>query len=140
MLVEAIMHKELVLVERDHTALKVARLMKEKRAGVAVVVDDAKRPIGIITDRDLVTRVMAVAGDPEQVCADQVMSSPVHAVDGDALIFDVLRAMAKHKVHRMPVINADARTVGIVHVADALMLLTTELANISEVVGRRRHA
>lgn len=140
MLVEAIMHREVVVVERDHTALRVARLMKEKRAGVAIVVDDHKRPIGVITDRDLVTRVIAEGSDAEKVCADQIMSTPVHAVDGDALVFDVLRAMAKHKVHRMPVIDSDAKVVGVVHVADALMLLTTELANISEVVGRRRHA
>jgi CBS domain-containing protein len=140
MLVEAIMHREVAVVERDHTALRVARIMKEKRSGVAVVVDERKRPIGIITDRDLVTRLLSDSLDPEKVCVDQIMSTPVHAVDGDALVFDCLRAMAKHKVHRMPVIDQEARIVGIVHVADALMLLTTELANISEVVGRRRHA
>ncbi len=139
MLVESLMNKDVAVVERDHTALRVARTMREGNRGVAVVVDEKRRPIGIVTDRDVVLRVLAAGKDPETTCVDEFMSTPVHAVDGDALVFDVLRAMAKHRVHRMPVIDGDARLVGVVHVADALMVLTTELANISEVLGRQRH-
>lgn len=139
MLVEAIMRRDVVTVERDHTALRVARLMKENRTGVAVVVDEKRRPIGVITDRDLATRIVADerANDTP---VDVFMSHPVHAIAEDALVFDCLRAMAKHRVHRMPVIDAEARIVGIVNVADSLLLLTTELANITEVMGRRRDA
>lgn len=137
MLVEAIMRKDVVTVERDHTALRVARLMKENRTGVAVVVDERRRPIGILTDRDLATRILADGRDPDAP-VDGFMTHPVHAIGKDALVFDCLRAMAKHRIHRMPVIDADARIVGIVNVADSLLLLTTELANIAEVMGRRR--
>ena len=136
MLVEAIMRREVVTVERDHTALRVARLMKEHRTGVAIVVDERRRPIGVITDRDLSTRIVADGRDSDTP-VDVFMTHPVHAISQDALVFDCLRAMAKHRVHRMPVIDAEARIVGIVNVADSLLLLTTELANIAEVVGRR---
>jgi len=137
MLVEAIMRREVVTVERDHTALRVARLMKEGQTGVAIVVDERRRPIGVITDRDLTTRILAEGRDHDTP-VDVFMTHPVHAIAEDALVFDCLRAMAKHRVHRMPVIDAEARLVGIVNIADSLLLLTTELANIAEVVGRRR--
>lgn len=138
MLVEALMHRDVAVVGRDHTALKVARVMAETHSGSVVVVDERKRPIGIVTDRDLVVRVFAAGKDADAVCVDEFMSTPVHAVDGDALVFDVLRSMARHKVHRMPVIGPDATLMGIVNVSDALLVLTTELANIAEVMGRPR--
>lgn len=137
MLVEAIMRRDVVAVERDHTVLKVARLMKEKRTGLAVVVDERHRPIGVLTDRDLATRIVADGRDSDTP-VDVVMSHPVHAVGEDALVFDCLRSMANHRVHRMPVVDSEKRLVGYVNVADSLFLLTTELANITEVMGRRR--
>lgn len=136
MLVEAITQRDAVTVERDHTVLRVARLMKERNVGAVIVVDEKRRPIGVVTDRDIAIRVVAGGKDPETP-VDEVMSHPVYAVSENALVFDTLRAMAKHHVHRVPVIDASNRLVGIVNISDAMMLLTTEQANVAEVLRSR---
>lgn len=138
MLVDAIMQTGCATVDRDHTALRAARLMKEKNVGSVVVVDEKGRPVGIVTDRDLALKLMAEGKSPETP-VDEIMSHPVFAVSQEALIFDTLREMARRHVHRMPVIDAETkRLVGMVTAEDALMLLTTELANIADVMGHAR--
>lgn len=137
MLVDAITQQDVATVERDHTVLRAAREMKEKNAGAVVVIDEKRRPIGILTDRDIAVRVVAAGRDPNTP-VDEVMSHPVFAVSIDSLVFDTLRAMAKHHVHRVPVIDGDKRLVGIANISDAMMLMTTEQANIAEVLGGRK--
>jgi len=108
--------------------------MREKNVGSVVVVDEKGRPVGMVTDRDLAVKVMAEGKSPETP-VDEIMSHPVFAVSRDALVFDTLREMARRHVHRMPVIDGGSKElIGIVTAEDALMLLTTELANIAEVM------
>jgi CBS domain-containing protein len=138
MLVEAIMQTAFASVERDHTVLRAARLMREKDVGSVVVVDEKGRPVGLLTDRDLAVKVLGEGKSPETP-VDEVMSHPVFAVSRDALVFDTLREMARRHVHRMPVIDAETKQiVGIVTAEAALMLLTTELANIADVMSVAR--
>ena len=137
MLVEAIMQTAPATVDRDHTVLRAARLMREKDVGSVVVVDDKGRPVGMLTDRDLAVKVLGDGKSPETP-VDEVMSHPVFAVSRDALVFDTLREMARRHVHRMPVIDGETKhIVGIVTAESALMLLTTELANIADVMSGR---
>ena len=138
MLVQAIMHTDPATVDRDHTALKVARLMKDRGVGSVIVVDEKGRPVGVITDRDLAVKLLPEGRDADTP-VDVIMSHPVFAVSRNALIFDTLREMARRHVHRMPVIDDETkRLVGVVTAEDALMLLTTELANIAEVMSSSR--
>lgn len=138
MLVEAIMQTAAATVDRDHTALRAARLMKEKGVGSVVVIDEKGRPVGLVTDRDLAVKLLSEGKSPETP-VDEIMSHPVYAVSRDALVFDTLREMARRHVHRMPVIDAESKKlVGVVTAEDALMLLTTELANIADVMTTAR--
>jgi CBS domain-containing protein len=138
MLVEAIMQTAPATVERDHTVLRAARLMREKGLGSVVVVDEQGRPVGMLTDRDLAVKVLG-EGKSLETPVDEVMSHPVFAVSRDALVFDTLREMARRHVHRMPVIDSETKElIGIVTAENALMLLTTELVNIAEVMSGAR--
>jgi CBS domain-containing protein len=136
MLVDAIMNTEVVTVTRDHTVLRAARLMSEQNVGSVIVVDDHNRPIGLLTDRDITIKLVAEGGSPETPL-DEIMSTPVYAVPESTLIFDLLREMSRRKVHRVPVIDEHKRLIGIVSVDDALLLLTTELVNVADVMGHR---
>ncbi len=136
MLVDAIMNPDVVTVTRDHTALRAAREMREYNVGSVVVVDEDSRPIGMVTDRDLAVKLVAEGASPETP-VDEFMSQPVYAVPRDTLIFDLLRQMSHRKIHRVPVIDNDRKIVGVVSVDDALVLLTTELVNVADVMGHR---
>jgi CBS domain-containing protein len=140
MLVEAIMQTSVATMDRDHTALRAARLMKEKDAGLVVIIDERRRPVGMVTDRDIAVKLV-VESKGVDTPVDEIMSHPVYAVSRTALVFDTLREMARRHVHRMPVIDDETtELVGVVTAEDALMLLTTELANIAEVMSQTRPA
>ena len=136
MLVGAIMSRKPVTVERDHTVLHVARLMKEQNVGAVVVVDDQRRAVGICTDRDLAIR--AFAGNhknPSSLPVDRVMTRPVVTADEDTLLFDLLRGMAAKRIRRVPVVDRASAVIGMVSMDDVILLLTTELSNVAEVLG-----
>lgn len=135
MLVDAIMNTKVVTVSRDHTVLKAAKLMRDRDVGSVVVVDDRKRPVGFLTDRDVCVKSVALGLSPDTP-VDEIMSTPVHAIPENTLIFDLLRQMADRHVHRVPVINRYKKLVGIVSVDDAMLLLTTELSNVAEVLSQ----
>jgi CBS domain-containing protein len=142
MLVGAIMSREPVTVERDHTVLHVARMMREKNIGAVVVVDGKRRPIGICTDRDVATRAFLSPGkNAGAIPVDRIMTRPVVTVDQDTLLFDLLRLMAQKSIRRVPVVDPKTQVVqGLVSTDDIILLLTTELSNLAEILGHSSQA
>jgi CBS domain-containing protein len=141
MLVGAVMSRDPVTVDRDHTVLHVARQMREKDVGAVVVVDAGGRAVGICTDRDIVTRAFAAPGNVAAHPVDRIMTKPVVTVDEDTLLFDFLRLVAEKRIRRVPVVNTKTRAViGMVSVDDAILVLTTELSNVAEVLGHSSKA
>ena len=137
MLVGAIMSRKPITVDRDHTVLHVARVMREQNVGAVVVVDEKKRPIGICTDRDVILKVFAKqANNPGATPVDRIMTRPVFTVDEDVLLFDLLRLMAKKRIRRVPVVDSKTKAmIGMASMDDIILLLTTELTNVAEVLG-----
>jgi len=136
MLVGAIMSRNPVTVGRDHTVLHVARVMREKEIGAVVVVDERGRPIGMCTDRDVTLRAILKGGEVGAIPVDRIMTKPVVAVPEDTLLFDLLRLMARKGIRRVPVVDPkDQSVVGVVSMDDIILLLTTELSNVAEVLG-----
>ena len=95
----------------------VARIMKDQDTGVVPVVD-GKRIIGLITDRDIVVRGLAEGKDLQSVSLNEIMTKGVHTVREDASVNDVLTAMGKAEIRRVPVVNSNDELVGIVSLGD----------------------
>jgi CBS domain-containing protein len=141
MLVSSIMSRKPVTVQRDHTVRHVARLMREREIGAVVIVDERGRPDGICTDRDLAIRAMAGPhADPGALPVDRIMTRPVVTAEEDTLVFDLLRTLAERRIRRAPVVNERKEIVGMVSMDDIILLLTTELANVADVLGHSSRA
>jgi len=97
---------------------EVAKLMREYDCGEIPVIDPAEQPIGVVTDRDIVCRVVAEGKNPMAYPASICMSQPVVTVPTDALLTDVVAAMEKHQVRRVPVVDEHGRCVGMISQAD----------------------
>lgn len=93
-----------------------ARLMREQHVGSLPVTDNEKL-VGMITDRDITTRVVAEAADPKMISVGDVYSRDLISVEPDQDLEEALRLMARHQVRRLPVIENDS-LVGIVAQAD----------------------
>lgn len=128
------------VVEPETNALTVAQLMRQHHIGAVVVVEaqDRSRPVGIVTDRDLVLELIAEGLDPAVFTAGDIMSvNPVLASPAMD-VMDAVQLMSAHRLRRLIVADDENRLVGIVTMEDVLELLTRELADLATgVVGAR---
>jgi CBS domain-containing protein len=97
---------------------EVAKLMAHNDCGEIPVVDMAEQPIGVITDRDIVCRVVAEGKNPMAYKVEDYMSQPVVTVRHDTPLNEVVSTMEKHQIRRIPVVDERGCCAGIIAQAD----------------------
>lgn len=100
------------------TLNEVARLMVKNDCGEIPIVDAAKQLIGVITDRDIVCRVVAEGRNPTGHTASEFMSQPVVTVRVDVPLGDVVSMMEQHQIRRVPVVDERGCCTGMIAQAD----------------------
>ena len=103
------------------TLVQVARMMLQNDCGQIPVIDSNATLIGVITDRDIVCRVVAEGRDPAASTVGDFMSQPTVTVRGDAPLDDVVSTMEKHQIRRVPVIDDRGFCSGIIAQADVAL-------------------
>ncbi len=111
-----------VAVDRDATVRTAAELMRDNGIG-SVFVTREHEIIGMLTDADLVRRLVAEGLDPTQVTAEQIMSAPIVYIDENKTLLDANDLMAKQHVRHLGVAR-DGKLVGMVSVRDLVVFLT----------------
>jgi CBS domain-containing protein len=102
----------------ETTLDQVAKLMVQHDCGEIPVIDRGEHVIGVITDRDIVCRVVAQDKNPMAYTAETCMTNPVVTVADDAPLSEVVATMEKHQVRRVPVVDAEGRCAGMISQAD----------------------
>lgn len=116
---------------------EVAKLMVENDCGEIPIVDHDKKLIGVVTDRDIVCRVVAKGQNPSAMTAQDAMTQPVISVTEDSSLEDVLALMEEHQIRRVPVVDANGACCGIVSQADvALVAQESEVGEMVREVSR----
>ena len=116
--VRDIMTTDVSCCTADTPIPEIAKLMVQHDCGEIPVCDEARRPIGVVTDRDVVTRVVACDQDPTQRAARDCMSEPVVSATPDMPIEVAADLMAEHQVRRIPVVDEHGAICGILAQAD----------------------
>ena len=141
MSVGRICSREVITVERDATIQQAVALLREHHVGDLVVVDSEysdSKPLGIITDRDIIIEIMAKEVPLDAVAVKDVMSDQlVTATDTDDL-WEVLQRMRTVGVRRVPVVNASGTLVGILSTDDVIDLLAEGLSAVARLTSRQR--
>jgi CBS domain-containing protein len=118
-----------ITISPDQKVLEAVDLMLDKNVGCVVVVEQ-DRPIGILTDRDIVLRVMANRKDAATTLIQEVMTpNPIVAPEAIG-IWELIQAMKKHAVRRFPIVAGDGKLVGIITLDDLIELMGAELASL----------
>ncbi|MDH5481300.1 MAG: CBS domain-containing protein [Candidatus Bathyarchaeota archaeon] len=131
-LVRDIMSKDIRVVRPDTSMKEVVATMNKFNIGSIVVVQ-SKRPVGIITERDILRRLVEPCLAPEALAARQVMTSPLITISETASIEEAARLMAKKRIKRLPVVN-DSQLQGIVSFTDIVFKVPTLLSLLEEIV------
>jgi len=141
MKVGEICRREVVTAARGTSVAALARLMRDRHVGSVLVVEGSaacSRPLGIVTDRDLVVEVLAAEVDLEAVTAGDLMGGDLLAVDESASVTDVVELMRARGVRRAPVVDGGGWLAGIVSADDLLRRLADELCDLARLVEREQ--
>lgn len=128
--------RNVVTVDPHDDLVTAAALMREKHVGYLVVVEplpgeDGRRPVGVLTDRDIVITVVAQQTDARSLRVSDVMThKPVTVSDAETLDC-ALATMRRIGVRRLPVVDSLGRLTGILALDDVLDSLSSELANVT---------
>ena len=112
-----IMHVGVTCIGEKETLQHAAQQMRDLDVGSLPVCGDDDRLLGIITDRDIVTKCIARGVDPANVTAGELADRMPVTIEAQADVTEVLRSMEQHQIHRLPVIESQ-QPVGMISQAD----------------------
>ena len=132
-------NREVMIVEPEVSITEVASMMREHHVGTLVVVEregTLSRPIGIITDRDLVIDVMAQQVPLDALIVKDVMNKDLVYVPEQETLLNTIALMQSRGVRRIIVLDDDGCLQGIISADDTIELLAEAMNNLCNLVGR----
>ena len=136
MKVKDLMTRDVLTCAADDPIVNVARKMIEQDRGLLVVIEDnlSKKPIGVLSDRDLINRVLIKKLDPQKTTADQIATKKMISIDPNAALVDATAIMKKSKVKRVVVLDDMGNLVGLLSQSDIIkqfLAIKDQLADLS---------
>jgi CBS domain-containing protein len=131
MIVKDVMSSPVVTLAEDATSNGVAHIMDENELGCVIVTNKAGNPVGILTERDLVIRVLAKNLKPDAIKAKDIMTSPLVTIEPDATVSEAARRMSRLNIRRLGVIYK-GNLVGLVSSKDILAVMPELIEMIQE--------
>ncbi len=141
MAIGEICSRDVVLAHRQMSVREAARLMREYHVGALVIVEETgegRRPVGVLTDRDIAVGIVAKGLDADALRVDEVMAPELVTAgerDGVAETMELMRAKG---VRRVPVVDARGLLVGIVTADDFVELMAEELNALARMIQREQ--
>ncbi|TMQ26091.1 MAG: CBS domain-containing protein, partial [Nitrospirae bacterium] len=111
-----------ITVERDTDAQTAARIMRDRGIG-SLFVTNGKEIVGILTDTDMVRRVVAAGADTHKPTAEQIMSAPILTIEENKTVLDANDLMAQTHIRHLGVTQG-GKLVGMISVRDLVVFLT----------------
>lgn len=140
MRISEICQRDVVSLGKDASIVELAEAMRAQHVGDVIVTEPAggaQKPLGIVTDRDLVVELIAKQADISAVSAGDVMSPTMATVQHDADLFETLRFMGIKGVRRVPVVDGDGGLFGLLSIDDAMAVLTKEISFVADIFSRQ---
>ncbi|WP_455388120.1 CBS domain-containing protein [Petrachloros mirabilis] len=114
--------EKFITVERDTDAQTAARIMRDRGIG-SLFVTNGKEIVGILTDTDMVRRVVAAGADTHKTTVEQIMSAPIMTIEEGKTLLDANDLMAQTHLRHLGV-TKDGKLVGMISVRDLVVFLT----------------
>ncbi|MBZ5601919.1 MAG: CBS domain-containing protein [Acidobacteriia bacterium] len=133
--------RQTVIASRETSVQDAAKLMREHHVGDLIVTDRAngkRKPIGIVTDRDIVIEVMAQGLDPTRISIEDIMAPELVSAREQDGVWETIEKMRTKGVRRVPVVDAEGTLAGIIAVDDLIELLADELGDLAKVISREQ--
>ncbi len=135
-----ICRREVVVTKGNASVAEAARLMQKHHVGSLVVVTGdngrTRRPVGILTDRDMVMEVMAADRNPHEVRVEEIMSVRLTTARDTDGVHQTLQLMRYKGIRRLPIVNGNGDLIGIVTTDDLLRVLSYDIVTLAGIAVR----
>jgi len=141
MAIGEICSRDVVLAQRQMSVREAARLMREYHVGALVIVEETgegRRPVGVLTDRDIAVGIVAKGLDADALRVDEVMAPQLVTASERAGLAETMELMRANGVRRVPVVDARGLLVGIVTADDFVELMAEELSALARMIQREQ--
>lgn len=135
MSLKTMVRKDVATFEMDAPVIEAARAMEERNIGCVVIVDQ-RRPVGILTDRDLVVRVMNKGKDPRTMRVSEAMTRNPTILSEDLGLHEALEQASGKPIRRFPVIDSDGHLTGFFTLDDVLRLVGKEMGAVASILEK----
>ncbi len=133
--IDDLIQRDVVTLPPDATCAEVASVMRDEDVGSVVAVEEDGRPVGIVTDRDLVLRVLAAGVSPEKTTLREVMTDAPIFLSGDRSVDRAIRTLRDQRIRRLVLVDPDGGLEGVVSLDDLFAMLASQLCDLSEATG-----
>jgi len=130
-----VMSSPVLSIDSDKPVFEAAKMMKQKKIGTLMVTLKSK-PIGILTEKDVVVRLVAMGNDPKKIKVGQIMTAPLMVATADSDLNEIAKKMADRGVRRVPIVSK-GKIVGIITERDILRNEPQLLDAMKEIIEAR---
>ncbi|MFX0062889.1 MAG: cyclic nucleotide-binding/CBS domain-containing protein [Candidatus Hermodarchaeota archaeon] len=123
--IKHVMKRDVITLNKDDTAKDAAQLIVSNRIGCGIIQDEHKAPLGIITEHNLVSKIVA-GNEPAHIPLETIMTSPLLRISITCTLVEAARMMTSNYIKRLPVINRKGQLVGIISISDILRATMTD--------------
>ena len=142
MMIADLCRREVVTCASDASIQQAAELMREHHVGDVIVAEDSGsglRPVGIVTDRDLVVEVLAAQVDPDSISVGDLPTTELVTAREEDDVLPTIKLMCLHGIRRLPVVREDGTLAGIVTADDLTATLADALRDLGKLTVRERN-
>ncbi len=139
MTVGSLCQRDVEVATPEENVLAATRRMRDAGVGSLVVCDARRHPVGILTDRDVVVRVVAEGNDPAGVTVSDAMTPDPATVSESVSTHEAVAQMCRHRVRRLPVVGHSGELAGMIAVDDVLSHLGGEMSDLANLLDKTAH-
>jgi CBS domain-containing protein len=126
--------KPVTKISADGNIVEACRMLEERNVGCLIVESDGKL-CGVVTDRDIALKVTGARRDPQKTTVKEIMTADPIRVFEDRDLHHLTSLMRTYHVRRVPIVNKDHKTVGIVTLDDLIALLGEEMSDVGKAIA-----
>lgn len=135
--IESISQSHVLTVQPQASAYDAACVMVKGRCGSVLIVDGGGAMLGILTERDLMVKIVAKRRDPEATPVAEVMTHNPHFISPETTVADALLIMQRHNFRHLPIISSTSKILGVFSIRDAMAREMVEAESMADLIDQQ---
>lgn len=135
--IESISHTTVLTVQTKASAFDAACLMTKAHCGSVLVVDGGGAMLGILTERDLMTKILAKRRDPDATPVADIMTHNPHFISPETTVTDAVLIMQRHNFRHLPIISSTSKILGVFSIRDAMARELVEAESMADLIDQQ---